>query len=356
VYSVSGQRSLRYTLAHNIVARVVVYYVGLTAAAALVWRVMPAAGEAVVRDTLGALMGAPREVGSVGDAFGPIGAPGVPGRSPPLVVAGAMLAAFVLAVPVAWTYMWTRRMKGYRQSVVHSLILLPVVVAGVVVLVKTSLALAFSLAGIVAAVRFRNTLDDSKDAVFIFFATVLGLAAGVQVDAAVALSMLFIAIVLTLWYSDFARLPPGLEDSRARRQLQRAVAIANRTSEFVARIDREVLEAMAPAQLDALADRVKRRRSESEEDDGQPPPSSDIRLLIVVTHPDAAKELIEPVIDDHCKRWRGGAPHPVGDGTHVLEYHVTLRKHRAPTALAAAIEKEGKPHTISAELVATINS
>ena len=101
-----------------------------------------------------------------------------------------MIAAFALAVPVAWTYMWTRRMKGYRQSVVHSLILLPVVVAGVVVLVKSSIALAFSLAGIVAAVRFRNTLDDSKDAVFIFFATVLGLAAGVQIGAAVMLSML----------------------------------------------------------------------------------------------------------------------------------------------------------------------
>jgi uncharacterized protein DUF4956 len=356
VHPVSGQRTLRYTLTHNIVARVAVYYAALAAAAALIWRVLPAGGQAVVRDTLGALMGPPREAGTVGDAFGPIGAPGVPGRSPSLVVAGAMLAAFVLALPVAWTYMWTRRMKGYRQSVVHSLILLPVVVAGVVVLVKTSLALAFSLAGIVAAVRFRNTLDDSKDAVFIFFATVLGLAAGVQVDAAVALSMLFIAIVLTLWYSDFARLPPGLEDARARRQLERAVAIANRTSEFVARIDREVLEAMAPAQLDALADRVKRRRSESDDDDGQPPPPSETRLLIVVSNPAAAKELIEPVMESHCKHWRGGAPHPVGDGTAVLEYHVTLRKHRSATALASALEKEGKPHTIRAELVAPIGS
>ena len=351
----SGPRSLRYTVGHNIVARVLLYYAGLAALAALVWRVLPAGGRGVVRDTLAGL-GSAGAVGTAGNALGPAGGAAALAGSPPLVVGGAMLVAFLLALPVAWTYMWTRRMKGYRQSMVHSLILLPVVVAGVVVLVKTSLALAFSLAGIVAAVRFRNTLDDSKDAVFIFFATVLGLAAGVQVDAAVALSMLFIAIVLTLWYSDFARLPPGLEDSRARRQLQRAVAIANRTSEFVARIDREVLEAMAPAQLDALADRVRRRRSESEEDDGQPPPSSDIRLLIVVRDAAAAKALIEPVIDDHCKRWRGGVPHPVGDGTAVLEYHVTLRKHRAPTALAAAIEKEGKPHTISAELVATISS
>ena len=352
----SGQRTLRYTLANNIVARVVLYYVGLAAAAAVVWRVLPVGGRAVVRDTLGALGSVPRDAGTLGEAFGPVGAADASGSSGPLVVAAAVLAAFALALPVAWTYMWTRRMKGYRQSVVHSLILLPVVVAGVVVLVKSSVALAFSLAGIVAAVRFRNTLDDSKDAVFIFFATVLGLAAGVQIGAAVVMSMLFIAIVLTLWYSDFARTPPGLEDARARRQLERAMVIANRTSEFVARIDREVLEAMAPPQLDALADRVRRRRSESDEDDSQPPPPAETRLLIVVSNPAAAKELIEPVMESHCKHWRGGAPHPVGDGTAVLEYHVSLRKRHSATALAAAIEKEGKPHTIRAELVATIGS
>jgi hypothetical protein len=60
---------------------------------------------------------------------------------------------------------------------VQLLIILPLVVAGIVVLVKDSLALAFSLAGIVAAVRFRNTLDDSKDAVYVFLATGVGLAA-----------------------------------------------------------------------------------------------------------------------------------------------------------------------------------
>jgi len=48
----------------------------------------------------------------------------------------------------------------------------------VVLIVRDSVALAFSLAGIVAAVRFRNTLRDTKDAVYIFLAIAVGLAAG----------------------------------------------------------------------------------------------------------------------------------------------------------------------------------
>ncbi|MEO5588489.1 MAG: hypothetical protein ABIS03_02795, partial [Gemmatimonadaceae bacterium] len=88
-----------------------------------------------------------------------------------LAVAAAMIAAMLLSLPVAWIYQLTRAKRGYQQSVVQLMIILPLVVAGVVILVKNSLALAFSLGGIVAAVRFRNSLDDSKDAVYVFLAT-----------------------------------------------------------------------------------------------------------------------------------------------------------------------------------------
>ncbi len=81
-------------------------------------------------------------------------------------------------LPVSWVYILTRQKKGFRQSVVQTLIILPIVVAGVVLLVKNSIALAFSLGGIVAAVSFRNTLRDTKDAVYIFLAIGVGLAAG----------------------------------------------------------------------------------------------------------------------------------------------------------------------------------
>jgi Domain of unknown function (DUF4956) len=108
-------------------------------------------------------------------------------------------SALALSLPVAWIYMYTRRLR-YDPSLVHSVIILPMVVAGIVVIVKDSVALAFSLAGIVAAVRFRNTLKDPKDAVYIFLALGIGLASGVQaVDVALVMSMLFNLVVLVLW-------------------------------------------------------------------------------------------------------------------------------------------------------------
>ncbi len=109
------------------------------------------------------------------------------------------LSALALSFPVAWIYMHTRRLR-YDPSLVHSVIILPMVVAGIVVIVKDSIPLAFSLAGIVAAVRFRNTLKDPKDAVYIFLALGMGLAAGVQaVDIAFVMSLLFNVVVLVLW-------------------------------------------------------------------------------------------------------------------------------------------------------------
>ena len=62
----------------------------------------------------------------------------------------AMLTAFATSLPVAWIYTLTRRKKGFQQSIVQTYLILPVVAAGIVVLVKHSLALAFSLGGIVA--------------------------------------------------------------------------------------------------------------------------------------------------------------------------------------------------------------
>src|SRR4029079_8641031 len=123
----------------------------------------------------------------------------------------AMAVAFALMLPGAWIYIMTRGRTGYRLSVVQTHVLVPIVVAGVVFMVKNSLALAFSLGGIVAAVSFRNTLRYTKDAVYIFLGTGVGLAAGIQsVPLAAALSITFNVIILILWYTDFGRAPADL--------------------------------------------------------------------------------------------------------------------------------------------------
>jgi hypothetical protein len=342
------------SVAHSVVLRVTLYYLLLGAGVALLWRVLPPATRPAALDTLAALTGdgSPSDDLAAGTAVA--GDPADPSGA--VVALTAVASAFALALPVAWVYMYTRRKKGYRQSVVHSLILLPVVVAGVVAVVKSSLALAFSLAGIVAAVRFRTTLDDSKDAVYIFLATALGLAAGVQLDVAAVLSVTFNAVVLLLWHTDFGRTPPGLEDARAQRQMERALAIANRTSQFVARVDREILESMAPAQLDALAGRVRRRRAASGPDvpagpaATRGPPKPDARLRVFATDVDAVRRLLEPALAGQAKRWSFVDARPDADGVSVVEYEIRLKKGITPADALAAVRRLCEPYVTQVEL------
>ena len=251
---INGQLS---RLAENPIARVVAYYILLFAATALLLDLVPEAATLIY----GGVQQTTAEVSS--------GIRGVltEGQTPlfdapdgmPLSEVFAMAAAFALMLPVAWIYIMTRRRKGFRQSVVQTLVILPIVVAGVVFMVKNSLALAFSLGGIVAAVSFRNTLRDTKDAVYIFLATGVGLAAGIQsVAFAAALSITYNVVILILWWTDFGRSPANLQGPPAQRRLQRALALSNRTSAFVAMVDDQILKSLTPDQLESLAARAER--------------------------------------------------------------------------------------------------
>jgi hypothetical protein len=250
----------------------------------------------------------------------------------------AMVCAGVLALPLAWLYTITRQKRGYSQSVVHSLILLPVVVAGVVVLVKFSLELAFSLAGIVAAVRFRTSLEDSKDAVFVFVATGIGLASGVELSVALTLGIVFNFVTLLLFHSDFGRTPARLEGEMAKERMRRAVSMANRTSQFVARLDKEILEEMAPAQLEALADRAWKRRAEAEPAAAESDSGKFESMLTVHTDGSTqAREAVDRVLHDLAKRWQFERAVSAPEGGMVLEYALKLKKSTQPTAFLDAL-------------------
>ena len=120
----------------------------------------------------------------------------------------AVLTGLALMGPVAWMYMRTKPKARYDSSLVQTIIVLPIVISGVVVIVRDSVPLAFSLAGIVAAVRFRNTLRDTKDAVYIFLAIAVGLAAGVQRFAvALVVTVVYVLVVLVLWRFDVGTEP-----------------------------------------------------------------------------------------------------------------------------------------------------
>lgn len=338
-------------LGTNIIVRLLVYYVGVTVVAFFGLKFMPAAWRELLQSATRPLLGMSTE--TITTFATPD--PEVASQSPNAVVLMAIVAstaAIVNCLPVSWTYMFTRQKKGYQQSVVHTLILLPVVVAVVATIVRSSPALAFSLAGIVAAVRFRVALEDSRDAVFVFGVMALGLACGVSLEAAGVLSVLFNVIVLILWYSDFARTPPSLEGERAQKHFERAVAIANRTSQFVARLDREILDSMAPAQLDALQARLDKQKqkfglsTEGAEEEG---PRFEGRITVHVGDPDQAQPAVEAVLQTNLKRWKMVRIERT-DGEARIVYAVRPKKGHNLEEISTTLTNEAAPFVANVEV------
>ncbi len=120
----------------------------------------------------------------------------------------AIIGALLAALPVSWVYMGVRDDEEYDQSLINTIIVLPMVVTGIVIIVQNSLALAFSLAGIAGAVRFRNSLKSSGDALFILLAVAIGLSAGIgAVELAAVVTIAFNYCFVALWMTEYGERP-----------------------------------------------------------------------------------------------------------------------------------------------------
>ncbi len=116
----------------------------------------------------------------------------------------AIIGAVLAALPVSWVYMTVRSGTEYDQSLVNTIIILPMVVTGIVIIVQNSLALAFALAGIAGAVRFRNSLKSSGDALFILCAVAIGLSSGIgAVELAAVISIALNFTFSVLWLTEY---------------------------------------------------------------------------------------------------------------------------------------------------------
>jgi hypothetical protein len=116
----------------------------------------------------------------------------------------AIIAALLVSLPVSWMYMAVRGGEEYDQSLVNTIIVLPMIVTGIVIIVQNSLALAFSLAGIAGAVRFRNSLKSSGDALFILLAVGVGLSAGIgAIELAAVITIFFNYTFAMLWITEY---------------------------------------------------------------------------------------------------------------------------------------------------------
>jgi hypothetical protein len=291
--------------------RLAAYYALLGLAAWLLITLVPAIPQLLERfrdlSDLGALAGR-------GGGLAGAGAGGLPPLSQgewALVTLLSMLSALALVLPVAWVYMLTKRRAGYDQSVVQTVIILPMVVAGTVIVVQNSLALAFALAAIVAAVRFRNTLKDTKDAVYIFLALAVGVATGVFVPTVAAvMSLLFNAVVLLLWTFNVGNI-------------------------YADRLGADRAVRLGPY-IEAAADDKKKKRFNG-------------ALLIHATRVKPAQLVAEALLEEQAKRWKLADITPGEGGASTLEYLIRLKDERRAAALVDALKAQGAPDILTAE-------
>lgn len=313
-----------YASASRGLARIVAYYLLLGVAVALLVRFVPTVRDVVLGSDVVGLPG--------GEVFGPGGSAAV-GREVDVgpwggAIVGtlSMLGSLAIMIPVTWIYIVTRRHRGYQESVVHTLLILPVAVTGIIMVVQHNLALAFSLAGVVAAVRFRTTLEDTKDAVYVFLAIGVGLASGVQaLGLALALSLVFNGVILTLWRSNFGNV---YADQNARGgALGLGDVFAGPDSALTAKHvgDPAILEAVAPRDLADVAERAVRwERHISEERTKSKRKRANVMLLAAAPQAGPAQAHVDAALEELASRYRlaeivPNPPHGV-----VLEYYARL--------------------------------
>jgi len=236
----------------------------------------------------------------------------------------AVTGALLLALPVAWVHMFTRRLR-YDPSLVHTIIILPIVVAGVVLVVKNSLALAFALAGIVAGVRFRQKLNEPQDAVYVLLALGIGLAAGVQaLDVALAVSLIFNVVVLALWRYDVGSMHHS------------------GTGPVLATGDTSVIAARSPEE------RREMRRRMAELAGGM---DLDGILVVHTRDRDAARSAVDLTLGGIARDWRHFSRESDPGGADRLDVAVLLDDGGDPVELLGELEERWSSHVIAAEYI-----
>jgi hypothetical protein len=246
----------------------------------------------------------------------------------------------------------------YDQSLVQTVIMLPVVVSAILIVVANSLALAFSLAGIVAAVRFRNNLKDSRDAVYIFAAVGIGFAAGVGVLAIAAfLSVFFSVLELLLWKLDLTAdhehtfgllcMPASLPGPRSKVPLPAETSHGAVSTAEASATSGDASVAIPSADTALLA--MGGGKPDPGDGGGKRPAE---RLLVYTTDPHKARALADVVLEQMTKGYKLKKTRNGGNQQFVLEYRMRTRKRTPSDAIIDRLHAEGVPYVIAAEVVA----
>ena len=225
----------------------------------------------------------------------------------------AMAGAFIMTVPIVIVYVRTRAHAAFDDSLANTVLILPSLVTAILIVVQNSLALAFSLAGIVAAVRFRINLKESRDALYVFASVAIGFAAGIYaLDVGLIASLVFVFLEVLTWRTDL-----GAEPATT-----------------------------APGPHKHGGKKAREPAPESES-------GSAVRnamLRIQVTDVDDGQQAVEALLESLTKTWHRSRISGGGGPVVVLEYEIRLRKRYSAEDLRDRLRREGQPFVVGVDL------
>lgn len=298
---------------NNIIIRLLIYYAAWLLALSGVFHLFPQILQYVAQErerifvAKSVTSGADAIPFPLGNIEQGVGRLADPAHTIPVMV--ALVLAFGVTLPITWVYRWTRPRKKYSQSFAQTLLVVPISIALVVFLVKGSLALAFSLAGIVGAVRFRTSLEEPIDAVYMFMAIGIGLASGTQLTTVAYLaSLTFVIIALGVWKSNFGAQPAVLS----------GWSIVSPESDQASEKKAVATEKPYNAQIEVHTRKVEEVQKET-----------------------------APILKSSAKRWQVANVIKNADGTAIVVFDVWLKKSVDPPSLVRNIEASGKGHISS---------
>ena len=106
-----------------------------------------------------------------------------------------------------------------------------------------------------------------------------------------------------------------------------------------------MLESLAPSQLDALAERVRRRRrSAGDVEDADSAARYDNKLVVAVSDSEAARPVIEAALETYTKRWRFDGLRNGSENLATAVYSIKLRKGIPVELLATAVRDAAAPY------------
>jgi uncharacterized membrane protein YhiD involved in acid resistance len=246
----------------------------------------------------------------------------------------SLLLSFIFTLPIAWVYTLTKDDKTFDPSLAQTVVVLAMVVTGVMVVISDELARAFSLAGVVAAVRFRNTLQDTKDAIYVFIAVAIGIGCGTRVwYVAVWLSVIMSLTMYLLWKYKFGTSLRSSAAVAGKKGLQKLYA--STSAEALQNVERELGQQVRLMQwADMHADQEK----------GKKKPNA----ALIVECSDAYQAIaeVDKALDACGGRWQLANISSHAPGRSTLEYVGRLPKEVPATTLIDTIHQNGSSSII----------